>query len=185
MPGVVASALDHLLDATTGQSGGSVRRDGPYGHERRGTSMTIEIHINKAQGSGLGAPRAGINHEPDDRRVTTLGEPDQPGSPRRKRASDWSRRVDAEVLDRRMAACDAHVALGDRLVESGNMLFGVAILNDRGQMAGSMLVVDFESREALDEWLAIEPYVTGNVWQSVEVEECRVGRSFTRLTTRH
>ena len=83
-----------------------------------------------------------------------------------------------------MVAREAHIALGDKLVQSGNMLFGVAIMNDPRSDGGSVLVVDFESRDALDEWLAIEPYVTGDVWWSIEVEECRVGPSFTQLTTR-
>jgi hypothetical protein len=39
-----------------------------------------------------------------------------------------------------------HIALGDQLVKNGNMLFGVAIL-ENDQMISAMLVVDFPSRE--------------------------------------
>ena len=49
------------------------------------------------------------------------------------------------------------------------------ILNDEGQMAGSAILADFPSREALDqEWLQREPYVTGHVWQTVTVHRAQV-----------
>ena len=40
-------------------------------------------------------------------------------------------------------------------------------------MIGSSLVVEFESREALDHWLQNDPYVTGNVWQDITVQAFR------------
>jgi hypothetical protein len=59
--------------------------------------------------------------------------------------------------------------------ESGNWLYAAAILNDEGKMAGSMIVCDFESREALEkEWLDNEAYVKGNVWETVEVQQAAV-----------
>jgi uncharacterized protein YciI len=88
--------------------------------------------------------------------------------------------MDGEALERRLRVRDDHIALGDKLVERGNMLFGVALL-DGDRMIGSALVVDFPSREAVDEWLEAEPYVVGNVWQRIEVTPCRVGPSFTHL----
>lgn len=87
--------------------------------------------------------------------------------------------TDDEALERRLRVRDDHIALGDKLVERGNMLFGVALL-DGDRMIGSALVVDFPSREALDAWLEIEPYMVGNVWQRVEISPCRVGPSFRR-----
>lgn len=62
----------------------------------------------------------------------------------------------------------------------GKMLFGVAILDDADKMIGSMLVCDFESRSELDEWLLIEPYVTGAVWKDIQVQPCKVGPSFLK-----
>ena len=61
---------------------------------------------------------------------------------------------------------------------SGNLLYGVAMLNDEGVMVGSVLIADFENREALDAWLEQEPYVTGKVWERIEVSHCQVGPSF-------
>src|SRR5258708_3090315 len=85
------------------------------------------------------------------------------------------------TLDRRMSVRADHVTLGDRLVKTGNMLYGAAMLADVGPMVGSVLVVEFESRIEVDEWLSIEPYVTANVWKEIEVMPTRVGPSFQHL----
>ena len=58
--------------------------------------------------------------------------------------------------------------------EEGTLLTGGAILDDRGAMIGSVLVVDFPSRTGLDAWLASDPYVTGDVWRKVEARPFRV-----------
>ena len=87
---------------------------------------------------------------------------------------------DEQALERRMAARPAHIALGDELRDKGKHLFATAVLDDAGKMIGSMLVVEFQDRAELDQWLAVEPYVTGNVWKQIEVCPCRVGPSFAR-----
>ena len=89
--------------------------------------------------------------------------------------------TDEEALNRRLAVREAHIKLGDELRDSGNLLYGVAMLSDEGMMKGSMLVADFPNRAALDAWLAEEPYVTGKVWEKVEVIPCKVGPSFEGL----
>lgn len=76
---------------------------------------------------------------------------------------------DAEALERRMAAREAHIADFKCGLERNQNILGGAILNDQGDMCGSVMVVDFESREALDEWLKADPYVTGDVWQDIEI----------------
>ena len=54
-------------------------------------------------------------------------------------------------------------------------LYGAALLDDEGNMIGSIMVVDYPSREILEkEWLDSEPYVTGGVWQNIEIKPCRV-----------
>jgi len=54
------------------------------------------------------------------------------------------------------------------------MWYGAALLDDSGKMKGSMLLMDFVSEGALQEWLAKEPYVTGDVWRSIEIHKCNV-----------
>lgn len=88
--------------------------------------------------------------------------------------------TDAAALERRMAARPAHIARGDAQVAAGEQVFGAAILGADGAMAGSVMVVEAESREALGRWLAAEPYITGGVWQSIEIYPCAVGPSFTK-----
>ena len=46
--------------------------------------------------------------------------------------------------------------------------------NDNGKMIGSLLVMEFENREQLDEYLANEPYVVEHVWEKIEVEQMNV-----------
>ena len=83
--------------------------------------------------------------------------------------------TDENALERRMAAREEHLATAKKMHESGNWLYAAAILNDEGKMAGSMIVCNFESREALDkEWLDNEAYVKGNVWETVEVQQAAV-----------
>ena len=83
-----------------------------------------------------------------------------------------------DALKRRLAMREAHLAAANRLRASGNLLYGVAMLDDNGQPTGSMEVVQFESRVELDRWLQQEPFVTGQVWAEVEVTPCRVGPMF-------
>lgn len=83
-------------------------------------------------------------------------------------------------LERRLAARDAHVELGDKLVRDGKLTYGGAMLDDEGTMIGSILVGHFESRQELDDWLKIEPYVTEDIWSEVEIREFRVGPSFSK-----
>lgn len=81
---------------------------------------------------------------------------------------------DEKALERRLATREAHIKLGDELVKAGNMWYGAALWDDRDNMIGSMLVMDFPSEKELQAWLGHEPYVTGNVWQEVEVQRCNI-----------
>ena len=72
------------------------------------------------------------------------------------------------MLDRRLAVRPRHLEgmkrLGRQIICAGG------ILDNEGKMKGSVLVLEFESRAALDDYLAVEPYVTEGVWDKVEVE---------------
>jgi len=41
-------------------------------------------------------------------------------------------------------------------------------------MIGSTMFVDFDSKAELDQWLASDPYVTGNVWQDISALPIRL-----------
>jgi uncharacterized protein YciI len=80
---------------------------------------------------------------------------------------------DDKALERRLAVREAHIALGEELLKSGNMWYGAAILDDNGKMIGSSFFMDFASDDELQEWLKKEPYVVGGVWKSVEIHKCK------------
>jgi uncharacterized protein YciI len=86
--------------------------------------------------------------------------------------------TDEGALERRMAARDAHLKVCEASVASGNQLIGVAMMDDAGKMNGSVMIMNFDSREELDAWLAREPYVSGKVWANVEVIPCKVPDTF-------
>ena len=75
-------------------------------------------------------------------------------------------------LEKRMEVRPRHLegmkALGQQIICAGGLL------DKEGRMKGSALVMEFESRAALDEYLENEPYVVEGVWQKVEVETMNV-----------
>jgi len=81
---------------------------------------------------------------------------------------------DSEAMKRRLAVREAHIKLGDKLLASGNMWYGAALRDDEGKMKGSVFIMDFPSEKELQEWLDIEPYVTGKVWKDIEIHSASV-----------
>ncbi len=88
--------------------------------------------------------------------------------------------TDAEAPARRAAARDAHIKMVEEKHAKGEQLMGAAMLDDDGNMIGSVMTVDFPSREALDEWLAAEPYVLQKVWQNIEIIPCKIPPVFLK-----
>ena len=76
------------------------------------------------------------------------------------------------MLDKRMEVrprrLEGMKALGKQIICAGGLL------DDEGRMKGSALVMEFESRAVLDEYLKNEPYVVEGVWQKIEVETMNV-----------
>ena len=85
---------------------------------------------------------------------------------------------DDKALERRQESRQAHLDCCEKLKKEGFMLFGAALLDDQGRMIGSVIVVQAESREAVDHYLAKEPYVLGKVWVDIEVQPIAVGNLF-------
>jgi uncharacterized protein YciI len=82
--------------------------------------------------------------------------------------------TDAEALQRRMNVRPHHLAGVKELKESGNYIAGGAILNEESQMIGSVMILQFETDEALEVWKQNEPYITQKVWESIDVKPFRV-----------
>ncbi len=87
--------------------------------------------------------------------------------------------LDDDALNRRMAAREAHLALVETNKAAGHAKYGAALLDESGKMIGSMMVVEYENQEALENWLKDEPYITQRVWEDVSISACKVAPSFT------
>ncbi len=81
--------------------------------------------------------------------------------------------TDETAPQRRQDVRPAHLEKARQLKENGNFVLGGALLSPSGQMIGSMMIVDFEQESDLDKWLATDPYVTGRVWEKIDVKPFR------------
>ena len=81
---------------------------------------------------------------------------------------------DENALERRMKVRPAHFEGAAKPKSNGNFIIGGAMLDDKGKMIGSMMVVQFEEREQLEQWLANEPYITGKVWEKIDIRPFKV-----------
>ena len=75
-------------------------------------------------------------------------------------------------LGKRMEVRPRHLegmaALGEHVICAGGLL------DEEGKMKGSALVMEFENREQVDDYLAHEPYVVEKVWEKIEIERMNV-----------
>ncbi|MCR5743524.1 MAG: YciI family protein [Lachnospiraceae bacterium] len=76
------------------------------------------------------------------------------------------------MLEKRMEVRPRHLEGMNKLRE--HIVVAGGLLDEAGKMKGSMLVMDFDSRSELDDYIANEPYVLENVWQKIEVEVINV-----------
>jgi len=82
--------------------------------------------------------------------------------------------TDADALQRRLANREAHIAGARQLIADQRFLSGGAILDDAGRMIGSTLHLDFPDRDSLERYLQQDPYVSGKVWESIEIRPIRL-----------
>ncbi|QJD98023.1 hypothetical protein HH214_20155 [Mucilaginibacter robiniae] len=78
--------------------------------------------------------------------------------------------TDTEALQRRIDVRPHHLDKVKELKENGNFIAGGAILNADGKMIGSVMMVQFESDEALEAWKNNDPYVLQKVWETIDVK---------------
>lgn len=78
-----------------------------------------------------------------------------------------------DALDRRMAARPAHLAYARQLKESSQFIMGGALLDPDGKMIGSMLVLDFDTDDQLQDYLKTDPYIVQGVWEKVDLKPFR------------
>ena len=81
---------------------------------------------------------------------------------------------DDEALDRRKEVRPLHLAGAKKLKENGNFVIGGAMLDNESNMRGSIMIVQFETKEDFQKWYDNESYITGGVWKEIEVKPFRV-----------
>ena len=76
------------------------------------------------------------------------------------------------MLEKRLTIRPRHLEgmakLGKHIITAGGLL------DEEGKPKGSVLVLEFDKREDLDDYIASEPYVLEHVWETVEIESMNV-----------
>ena len=72
-----------------------------------------------------------------------------------------------DMLQRRMEVRPRHLENMQKV--NGKILCAGGLLDEEGSMKGSVLIMDFANRAALDAYLNGEPYFSEHVWARVEV----------------
>ena len=79
-----------------------------------------------------------------------------------------------DMLEKRMEVRPRHLANMEKVKETGSVVCAGGILDGEGRPVGSALVLDFASKDLLDEYLEHEPYIVEKVWETVTVEPMHV-----------
>ncbi|MCB0744503.1 MAG: hypothetical protein KDC52_06180 [Ignavibacteriae bacterium] len=84
---------------------------------------------------------------------------------------------DEKALQRRLSVREQHLKFADEMFKKGTWLFASALLDENGTMNGSIIFVDYENEQELrNQWLEKEVYVTGKVWEKVEIRKVKVAK---------
>ena len=79
-----------------------------------------------------------------------------------------------DSLEKRLATRPEHLARLQQLDDEGRLIVAGAMPNDPSNLQagfyGSTIIVDFDSREALDAWLAEEPFLREGVYAHIDVK---------------
>ena len=76
------------------------------------------------------------------------------------------------MLEKRMEVRPRHLENMGKI--NGKVICAGGLLDDEGKMKGSAMILEFDNREGLDEYLASEPYIIEHVWEKVTVETMNV-----------
>ena len=76
------------------------------------------------------------------------------------------------MLDKRMAVRPRHLENLGKI--NGKIICAGGLLDEDGKMKGSAMIMEFNSRAELDQYLNSEPYIQEHVWDKIEVEPMNV-----------
>ena len=75
-------------------------------------------------------------------------------------------------LSKRMEVRPRHLENMSKI--NGKVICAGGLLDEEGKMKGSLMVMEFESRAVLEDYLKSEPYITDGVWEKFDVEQLNV-----------
>lgn len=78
----------------------------------------------------------------------------------------------AGMLNKRMEVRPLHLEGMERL--KSHLIAAGGLLDVEGKLKGSVLIMEFQSREEVEAYLASEIYVTERVWEKITVERMNV-----------
>jgi uncharacterized protein YciI len=78
--------------------------------------------------------------------------------------------TDDQAMNRRLAVRPNHFDGARQLKADGHFVLGGALLDPDGKMIGSMMLLDFDTEEQLNDWLQSEVYITGKVWERIDIK---------------
>jgi uncharacterized protein len=81
---------------------------------------------------------------------------------------------DADAMNRRLNTRPSHLQTARSLKEKKQFIIGGAMLNEQQQMKGSVMIVEFDNEEQLQQWMKTEPYIVNNVWKEITVSLFKV-----------
>ena len=84
--------------------------------------------------------------------------------------------TDEGALDRRMAVRPAHLEGIETMKAEGAFIVAGAILDEEGNPIGSVEILDYPNRAAVEARIAEDPYSKGNVWQDITIRPFRAVR---------
>lgn len=78
------------------------------------------------------------------------------------------------TVEKRLATRPQHLARLEKLDAEGRVIVAGAMPKDRENpqtgFYGSTMILDFDSREALDEWLKDEPFLKEGIYSHIDVK---------------
>lgn len=76
------------------------------------------------------------------------------------------------MLEKRLDVRPRHLEGMNKL--SDHIICAGGLLDEEGKMKGSALIMEFDSRQELDEYIKNEPYVLEGVWEKIDIDTMNV-----------
>lgn len=84
---------------------------------------------------------------------------------------------DGNALKRRLAVREEHLKYAGKMFQEGKWLFASALLDENGNMNGSVIFCDYESEDELrKDWLENEIYVKEKVWENITIRKAKAAK---------